>query len=146
VQAAQIDRASLGQQRVNQEMPAFLIIAEGIAIIGEGQSQNAFSHHVGDTAERNASPGLSATIENYIGTGFPAIGVLEDLDPSGGMEDAARSFLYERLPDRVGPGIYTDNIHLALAFRRRIERWIGAHTRRQGSLGFQPVFKSGHGL
>jgi hypothetical protein len=121
-----------------------LIIAERIAIVGEGQSQNAYTQHGGDTAERNASPGLTATIENDIGTGFPARGVLKDLDPSGGMEDAARSFLYERLPDRVGPGIYTDNIHLALTFRYQIERWIeGNYPTRKGSLGIQPVFKGG---
>jgi hypothetical protein len=74
-------------------MPALRIIAERIAIVGEGQSQNAFSHHVGDATEGNASPGFSATIENDVGTSFPAVSIGEHLDPSWGMEDTAGSVL-----------------------------------------------------
>jgi hypothetical protein len=87
MQAAQIDRAPLGQKGINQEMPALLIIGEGIAIVGKRQSQNAFSHHVGDAAEGNSSPGRSATIEDNVRMRVPAIRIRQHLDPSGGMKD-----------------------------------------------------------
>ena len=112
MQATQVDGAPLGQQAVRQEVPALLILAERIAIVGERQCQNAFSHHIGDAAEGNACPGFSATIEDNVRTSLPAIGVGKHLDPRGRVKDTTRALLYERAPDRVGSRIYADNIHL----------------------------------
>jgi hypothetical protein len=112
MQATEIDGAPFGQQAISQEVPALLILAERIAIVGERQRHNAFSHHVGDAAERNAGPGFSATVEDNVRTSLPAIGIGQHLDPSGGVKDTTRALLYERSPGRVGSRIYPDNIHL----------------------------------